>query len=43
MLGLAGVPSAIQLILMIFAPESPRFLLKIGKEEESRKVLKKIL
>ena len=43
MLGLAGVPSFLQLLGMIFLmPETPRFNLKKGNEWEAINVLKKI-
>ena len=43
MLGVQAFPSAIFYILLMFVPESPRWLLlNKGKEEEALKVLKKI-
>ncbi|XP_798448.3 proton myo-inositol cotransporter [Strongylocentrotus purpuratus] len=39
MLGLAGVPSAIQLIGFIFLPESPRWLIDHGQLEKAKMVL----
>jgi len=39
MLGLAAVPSVILLIGMIFMPETPRYLVHSGEEEEARDVL----
>src|SRR3954467_7460482 len=42
MLGLAAVPSVILLIGMFFVPETPRFLVRTGEEEEARDVLEKV-
>lgn len=42
MILLGGVPSALQAIYFLFAYESPRFLLKIGKEEEAFQSLKNL-
>jgi len=39
MLGLAAVPSLILLVGMAFMPETPRFLVRTGEEEEAREVL----
>ena len=39
MLGLGGVPSIIQFVGLIALPESPRWLLSRGKEEQARIVL----
>ncbi|XP_064418317.1 solute carrier family 2, facilitated glucose transporter member 2 [Latimeria chalumnae] len=42
LLGLSGVPAVLQAFLLIFCPESPRYLfIKLGKEEEAKKCLKK--
>lgn len=38
MLGLGGVPSVIQFIGFIFMPESPRWLVTKGKDEDARDV-----
>ncbi|TCC86347.1 sugar porter family MFS transporter [Pedobacter hiemivivus] len=42
MFGLGTVPSVIFLIGVIWLPESPRWLLKDGQDEQARKVLNKI-
>lgn len=42
MLGLAGVPSTIQFIGMLFMPESPRWLGKIGKDDITRGIMHRI-
>ena len=41
MLGLAGVPSLIQLIGFLFLPESPRWLIAHGHLDKAKRVLMK--
>ncbi|HVC08319.1 MAG TPA: sugar porter family MFS transporter [Elusimicrobiota bacterium] len=42
MLGLAFIPGLLLGLGMIFMPETPRWLMERGREEDARKVLKKI-
>ncbi|XP_051135008.1 inositol transporter 4-like [Andrographis paniculata] len=42
MLGVAGVPSIVQFVLMLSLPESPRWLYRQDKIQEARAILEKI-
>ncbi|CAG8643469.1 10313_t:CDS:10, partial [Funneliformis mosseae] len=42
MFGVSGIPPLIQLFVMPIIPESPRFLVRKGKSEEAKRVLRKI-
>ncbi len=42
MLGLAAVPSLVLLVGMLFMPETPRYLVHTGEEEEAREVLEEL-
>jgi SP family sugar:H+ symporter-like MFS transporter len=42
MLGLAAVPSLVLLVGMLFMPETPRYLVHAGEEEEAHEVLEEL-
>ncbi|KAK3124449.1 hypothetical protein QOZ80_7BG0586680 [Eleusine coracana subsp. coracana] len=42
MLGVAGVPAVVQFALMLFLPESPRWLYRKGRAEEAEAILRRI-
>ncbi|KAJ1430616.1 Sugar/inositol transporter [Sesbania bispinosa] len=42
MLGVAALPAVVQVGLMFFLPESPRWLFRKGREEEGKAILRKI-
>jgi sugar porter (SP) family MFS transporter len=42
MLGVMAIPSVIYFFLLFLVPESPRFLVKVGKIEEAKRVFEKI-
>ena len=42
MVGLGALPAAIQCVIMLIMPETPRWLVKVGREDEARTVLNKI-
>ncbi|KAL6647831.1 hypothetical protein ACP70R_015268 [Stipagrostis hirtigluma subsp. patula] len=42
MLGVAGVPAVVQFALMLFLPESPRWLYRKGRKEEAEAILRRI-
>jgi SP family myo-inositol transporter-like MFS transporter 13 len=42
MVGLGAVPAALQCFVMFVMPETPRWLVKVGREDEARSVLNKV-
>ncbi|KAI9760310.1 MAG: fatty-acyl coenzyme A oxidase [Chaenotheca gracillima] len=42
MVGLGALPAAVQLATLAFLPETPRWLVKAGREAEAREVLEKV-
>jgi SP family myo-inositol transporter-like MFS transporter 13 len=42
MVGLGAVPAAVQMVVMLVMPETPRWLVKVGQNEEARRVLNKV-
>jgi SP family myo-inositol transporter-like MFS transporter 13 len=42
MVGIGGVPAIAQIVALFYVPESPRWLMKVGKEQRARAVLEKI-
>merc|ERR1719341_1682341 len=40
--GLAGIPSIILLVGFFFCPDSPRWLVQVGREEEAKKALERL-
>lgn len=42
MVGLGALPAALQCVVMVFMPESPRWLVQAGRGEEAKAVLQKV-
>lgn len=42
MVGLGGLPAIVQMIMLAFMPETPRFLVRDGKEQTARHVLENV-
>jgi MFS transporter, SP family, solute carrier family 2 (myo-inositol transporter), member 13 len=42
MVGIGALPAGLQCIVMVMMPESPRWLIKVGRSEEARIVLQKV-
>ncbi|KAF1921829.1 general substrate transporter [Ampelomyces quisqualis] len=42
MVGLGALPAAIQFCLLFALPETPRYLVKVGRKEHARRVLRKV-
>ncbi|KAI1083723.1 general substrate transporter [Whalleya microplaca] len=43
MVGLGGIPAIVQCVLLLFMPETPRWLVKYGKSTDARRVIQKTL
>lgn len=42
MVGLGAVPAVVQVLVMLFMPETPRWLVQVGRVNEGRSVLSKV-
>jgi SP family myo-inositol transporter-like MFS transporter 13 len=42
MVGIGAIPAIVQVAALLYMPESPRWLMKVGKEESAREVLGRI-
>lgn len=42
MVGLGGLPAALQAAIVVFMPETPRWLVKVGKSEAAKIVIQKV-
>ncbi|KAM0148998.1 hypothetical protein ACHAPC_008971 [Botrytis cinerea] len=42
MVGLGAVPAAVQILVMLFMPETPRWLVQVGRADEGRSVLTRV-
>lgn len=43
MVGLGALPAALQCLLLLFMPDTPRWLVKVGKSADARRVIEKTL
>lgn len=42
MVGVGAIPAGVQILVMLFMPETPRWLVKVGRKDEARDVLNKV-
>jgi SP family myo-inositol transporter-like MFS transporter 13 len=42
MVGLGALPAAVQFCMLFLLPETPRYLVKVGRKEQARKVLRRV-